>query len=368
LSTENLGRREYISEFDGLRALAVILVFLNHFAPQTISQFDFLRRVGWVGVDLFFVLSGFLITGILLDSRCKPGYYRRFYWRRSLRIFPLYYALLTFMFIKMAVVTGGHEFSAMVSEWGSPLWLYAYLGNVKTALTNISPPSYFTPMWSLHVEEQYYLIFPFLVYRVSERNLRRTLIAVVIAAPLLRLALWRFDPTKPLLQYMLLPCRMDGLGFGALIALQYRSLTQGARGVMLRRRPLALSGFVLLALACIVFQVGGGEFNTALERTIGYTLFAAAFACFVLWIVLYRGDRSTAWLNSPPLQFLGRISYGIYLLQLPAAWLVHLMILPSSQETIPHSIVVWGSCVALATVSWYLMEQPILELKERFVS
>src|SRR5262245_5250047 len=99
-----------ITELDGLRAIAVILVFLNHYAPvESLPWLQPIRRVGWIGVDIFFVLSGFLITGILLDTRCsKTGYYKSFYVRRSLRIFPLYYGLLTAVFIVMSVWNWHH--------------------------------------------------------------------------------------------------------------------------------------------------------------------------------------------------------------------------------------------------------------------
>ena len=293
-----------ITELDGLRAIAVGLVFLNHFAPvRTFPQLAFLKSIGWIGVDIFFVISGFLITGILLDSRGRH-YYRNFYVRRTLRIFPPYYALLTALIASMLLYRGGLHYQQMVEGWGSPAWLFLYLGNVKTAVTGVEPPAVFVPLWSLHVEEQFYLLFPFIVHNASWKTLRRLLIAMIVGAPLLRIGLWWLAPEKELLQFMLLPCRMDGLALGGLIALRLRmgewSISKAGLGAAIA---------VLFALSVAVFVAGGSVFNSPLQRTLGYSLLAMTFAGTVLWIVLFRGSRATNWLNTGPMQFIGLISY-----------------------------------------------------------
>src|SRR5262245_8501762 len=180
--------RDRITELDGVRAIAVGLVFLNHFGPtKTVPWLDFVYRLGWIGVDIFFVLSGFLVTAILLNTLTdREGYFRNFYARRSLRIFPLYYLLLTGSLLIMLVAKEGSALRDMQAVWGSPLWLYAYLGNVMTAVTNVSPPSYFVPMWSLHVEEQFYFVLPLLVLYLRRAHLTRVLIAAVVLAPAIR--------------------------------------------------------------------------------------------------------------------------------------------------------------------------------------
>jgi peptidoglycan/LPS O-acetylase OafA/YrhL len=362
-----VGTGGHVRELDGLRALAVILVFLNHFAPtESIPHVGVLYDVGWIGVDIFFVLSGLLITGILLDSRNDEHYYRTFYVRRALRIFPLYYALLIVIVAVMAVWRGGAPYKEMLDTWGSPGWFFAYLGNMKTAISGVSPPSSFVPMWSLHVEEQFYLLFPFLVRRLDVRTLRRLLVAAIVAAPLIRFLLWAVAPHRPLVEYMLLPCRMDALAFGALIALRLRT----ARPWSLGKLNLAIVATILSVAACAIFVAGDREFDSAIERTVGYSFFAAASAAWIFWLMLYRGSAWTSWLNWRPLQYVGKISYGLYLLQMPAAvlltWLVAPLHLgPNWLRTTTGSLTLAALCVALAAVSWHVLERPLLRLKDR---
>jgi peptidoglycan/LPS O-acetylase OafA/YrhL len=358
----------YIRELDGLRAIAVLLVFLNHYAP--VASFPHLRivyEIGWVGVDIFFVLSGFLITGILLDSRDRDGYYSTFYIRRALRIFPLYYVLLGTTILCMVLSQGSASYRHMVDSWGSPAWFFAYAANIKTALSGVSPPKALVPMWSLQVEEQFYLLFPWVVRRLAPRALWRSLLVVIVVAPAIRLGLWWLTPDKPLMQYMLLPCRMDSLAFGALIAI----LLRARRRLPVTAVTLAAIAAALTIIACAVFFLPGGRsFDSALERTVGYSLFAVSAASWILWVIQFRGSALTNWLNARPLQYLGKISYGLYLLQMPAAALVWWLVAPLGLRanwlhTTTGALTVAAVCIGLSSLSWYLMERPLLRLKDR---
>jgi peptidoglycan/LPS O-acetylase OafA/YrhL len=356
-----------ISELDGVRALAVVLVFLNHFAPtRSVPSLDVIQRVGWVGVDAFFVLSGFLVTTILFKARLNPdGYFRNFYARRSLRIFPLYYLLLTGIVVVMSIAEHGLEMQRMMAGWGNPLWFYAYLGNVKTALTNISPPGYFEPMWSLHVEEQFYLLLPPLVLYLEREHLKRVMIAAVLVAPAVRLLLAWSRPDLHLLQYMLFPCRMDSLALGGLLAIYTPDLDAPRQW----RRSLCVATAGLLILAVEVFQRYGGTFDGSVERTIGYTLFDLAFVGVIALVLSLRGTAATAWLNWKPLQYVGMISYGLYLFQFPAEGLVNRITRSMALDwdgTITKFVAVALTCLALATISWYLWETRWLVVKSRF--
>jgi peptidoglycan/LPS O-acetylase OafA/YrhL len=356
-----------ISELDGVRALAVGLVFFNHFAPiKSAPWLDLIHRVGWVGVDVFFVLSGFLVTTILLKARENPeGYFRNFYARRSLRIFPLYYLLLTGTVVVMSIAKHGLELQRMMTTWGNPLWYYAYLGNVVTAVTNVSPPGYFVPMWSLHVEEQFYLLLPPLVLYLGREHLKRVMIAAVLLAPAIRLLLAWSRPDLPSLQYELFPCRMDSLALGGLMAVY----TPDPEATRRWRLPLFVATAGLLILAVGVFQRYGGTFDGTVERTIGYTLFDLAFAGFITLVLSLRGTPATAWLNWKPLQYVGMISYGLYLFQFPAEGLVNRIAHSMSLDwdgTIVKFVVVALTCLALATISWYMWETKWLAMKGRF--
>jgi len=362
--------RDRITELDGVRAIAVGLVFLNHFAPtKTAPWLDFPRNMAWVGVDIFFVLSGFLVTAILLKAaRNREGYFRNFYARRTLRIFPLYYLLLTASLSIMLMAKGGALLGEMQLSWGSPLWLYAYLGNVRTAVTNVSPPDYFVPMWSLHVEEQFYLVLPLVVMFLSRANLKRVLIAAVFLAPALRWLLdWSY-PDLPLLQFMLFPCRMDSLALGGLLAVA--SVDQDT---MKRWRwPLVVTTACTLLIAVETFRRGGGTFDGHIERTIGYSLFDVACLGLIMSVLSLRGTAATAWLNWRPLQYVGMISYGFYLLQYPAngvfnraAYLMG-MSTAALEDTLVKFLGVGAICLVLSTISWYLWEKRWLAAQRLF--
>jgi peptidoglycan/LPS O-acetylase OafA/YrhL len=362
--------RDRITELDGVRAVAVGLVFLNHFAPtKSAPWLDFPRQLGWVGVDIFFVLSGFLVTAILLKAvGRREGYFRNFYARRSLRIFPLYYLLVTAILAIMLVAKNGAPLREMQLNWGSPLWLYAYLGNVLTAITNASPPNYFIPMWSLHVEEQFYLVLPLLVLYLTRSNLARVLVAAVFLAPAIRVLLDFSYPQLPLLQFMLFPCRMDVLALGGLLA-----LAQVDRDALRRWRwPLVAATACMLLVAVETFRRGGGTFDGHIERTIGYTLFDVACLGFIMSVMSLRGTVATAWLNWRPLQYIGTISYGFYLLQYPAEALfnraAYLMGLSTAtlEDTLVKFVAVGAICLVLSTISWYLWEKRWLALQRQF--
>jgi peptidoglycan/LPS O-acetylase OafA/YrhL len=361
--------RERITELDGVRAIAVGLVFLNHFAPtKTAPWLDFIRNLGWVGVDIFFVLSGFLVTAILLKAVNQEGYFSNFYTRRALRIFPLYYLLITGCLLIMLVAKQGAPLREMQLDWGSPLWLYAYLGNVVTAVTNAMPPNFFVPMWSLHVEEQFYLVLPLLVMFLTPATLKRVLIAAVFVAPAIRLLLDWSHPDFPMLQYMLFPCRMDSLALGGLLAVSRVDHDALKRW----RRPLVVGTACLLLVAVETFRRGGGIFDGHIERTIGYTLFDVAFLGFIMSVLSLRGTVATAWLNWRPLQYIGMVSYGFYLLQYPAEGLflraAYLMGFSTAalEDTLVKFLAVGAICLVLSTISWYWWEKKWLAVQRQF--
>ena len=353
----------YIPELDGLRAIAVILVLINHYVPTSIASMWRLKAVGWVGVDLFFVLSGFLITRILIETRTRETYYRDFYVRRTLRIFPLYYCVLVVIFSAMLLWHHGAAYREL-AHWGNPLWSWLYLENVQIVMLDKAPRAFsLVPLWSLHVEEQFYLLFPLVVRLMSPRALVKVLVGVVVGAPLLRLVLWWLDPGNQYVDYMLLPCRFDALALGALIAIRIK------RPIQIDRRLL---GALTIGAATVVYvlfaTLGHNLWNDPFTRVWGYSLFPAAFGCMVLWIVRYRGSWQTNWLNAAPLQFVGKTSYAIYLLQAPVAGALGVLLgstLIWSSDVI-RFVLICATTIGLAALSWRFLERPLLQLKERF--
>jgi peptidoglycan/LPS O-acetylase OafA/YrhL len=361
--------RGHIRELDGLRGIAILLVMLHHFWPTRgiLAPWKPLAHLGWIGVDLFFVISGFLITGILLDTRESPRYFRNFYARRALRIFPLYYLFLALAFLLIPLAQGGPWWeSEFVSTSGSPLWYVLYGSNVREAITGHEPAYVLAPLWSLSIEEQFYLSFPLVVVLVSPRSLRRLLLALVLLAPLWRTVTMLLWPANERIQYLATFSRMDVLALGGILALLFRSKE------MLLLRPATTRRLLLLALAgCgIAFALTGLDRTQPFCRTAGYSLVGLLFALLICWTAQNRGLPATGWLRFGPLCSLGTICYGTYLLQRPAEVIVGKLAsrvgLASDLDSLPGLFVKCVAAVGIAFLSWNCFEKPLLSLKRRF--
>ena len=381
---------------DGLRGVAIGLVFLYHASffwlaesPGEIALLA-LPALGLYGVDLFFVLSGFLITGILLRTRGAPGYYGRFYARRSLRIFPAYYAVLLLFLVVFPALTPQAEAFWKPDAERETLWYWTYLSNYQVAATGRFHHHFLFLAWSLAIEEQFYLVWPALVAWLGRTGLRRLCIGILIGAPLLRAGLLGAG-ASPLVPYVLTPCRLDALAAGALVAL-LATAPGGLAAVASRARrlaPAALGGFVALA-AAVSFApalAGGGAPTGLMEGesrllfytshpaviVVGYSLLAVGFAA-ALVAVLTAGEsalaRGLAW---GPLGTLGRYSYGLYLLHRLGIAVARNFVEPTQAGEWPFAlaqIAFWAVSLALslalAWVSWQVVEAPFLRLKRRF--
>jgi len=363
--------RGYIAELDGLRAIGLCLVLIDHFWLEGFSYAIFqLGNMGWIAMDSFFVMSGLLITGILLDSREKPNYFSTYYARRSLRIFPLYYAVLLVWWAIGRFTNYGLDAANMLQNWGSPLWFVFYAGNLREAAVGFPPKLLgYAPLWSLQVEEQFYLLFPLAVFLLRRDHLRRLLITAIVLSPILRVAGYLWQPTNPFLQYVQLPTHCEGIALGALIAIRLR------RGPWRISRPLlAAATAVLLAIAAAgsVLSTWGTRnqaWGSNWDRLAGYSVSSLGCACLVLWLVCYRGSAYTRWLRIPPFRYLGKISYGVYMLHPIALWIV----IELSKKRIVHfhkddwRYVAAATILSLAfaAISWHFFESPLLKLKDR---
>jgi peptidoglycan/LPS O-acetylase OafA/YrhL len=361
--------RGHICELDSLRAVGITMVIIEHMWPLYQGRSYNLLRLSWTLMDSFFVLSGFLIAGILLDSRNRPDYYRYFYTRRALRILPIYYLLITVLTCATFLNGSGYLYSGIPAlyKWGSSWWYFVYLGNVPSAIIGKGPTAArgsFGPLWSLQIEEQFYLLFPILVRRLELRTLTRTLLGMVCFSPLLRIALYWLYPSNTLIQYVLLPCRMEGLALGALIAIRFRMGPWE-----LSKRKLTLMAVGLVAITGILCAWGGYELRSPFNRTIGYLISSLASAYVVLWLIRFRGSRITACLRLAPLQHLSKISYGAYLVHMPIAAVLVPVSAALGLGALGHGywkvVTVFTLTVGLASLSWRFFESPLLRLKER---
>ena len=332
-----------IPQLDAVRGVAIILVMLHNSGtfPRLFAQ-------GWMGVDLFFVLSGFLITGILLDTKQSESYFKNFYIRRCLRIWPLYYSVLFFMFVLVPFLRPSEAstvFAARSSPWWAyPLFLQNFLVPSPTGATGLLAVT-----WSLAVEEQFYLVWPWVIRCCSYSQVRRIAIVAISVSPALRFYL----SLRHVNIYPNSFCRLDALMAGALLAVLVRSESFLPSKFL---KP-AWIGLMITAPLALITAILGAQW-------IAFSFTAMASASFV-YLALFSSQKwLQAVLKNRFLVYTGTISYGLYLLHkipLDVAKTFHLdrhplMVLP---------VAIVGS-YALATLSWNLLEKPFLSLKRFF--
>src|SRR5271165_300667 len=339
-----------VPQLDGVRGIAILLVMLVNTTEKYPALH--LQRAfadGWMGVDLFFVLSGFLITGILLDAKVSQHYFRNFYIRRVLRILPLYYAVLLFMFLLVPLLRPSE--AHVVFERSSPWWAYPlFLQNFLVAL----PTQAVGPLgasWSLAIEEQFYLIWPLVVRYCSIPQLRRiAVVMILIAAPLTF-----YLGSHHVLIYSNVFCRQVGLMAGALLAL------------LLRSEGLEPAKYVKSAWICFAVTLTLALVSEARgARWLAFTMVALAAGAFI-FLALYSEQKwLQAVLRNRFLMYTGTISYGLHLLPKAMDDLTQSLHIDRHPVLILPAIFL-GSYAA-ATVSWNLLEKPFLGLKKRFLA
>jgi peptidoglycan/LPS O-acetylase OafA/YrhL len=352
-------------ELDTIRGIAILAVLLFHafawqygnfnFSPL-VKQFLAATQPGELGVDLFFVLSGFLITGILLDSKCRPYFYRTFYTRRALRILPAYYALLVLLLLLHSSSPGFVGLS------------FFYLANV-TNLFGVACG--YGPLWSLAVEEHYYILWPAVVHNLTFARLAAAALGIVALVPVLRAVSYSLGWRDGLGWYTWFVA--DGLAMGSLVAIVLR--TSSAR----KQVSQLCSG--LLGLSMLLGVIGRPFGITTRERLLGAALQRTTINVFfagVLLLFLLVGTSSRKrYANSSVLRFFGYISYGLYLDHLLAFRIYDVIcrrywpiLIPSSDHfelVLLRFALAGGLAITAAYLSRKYFEEKFLKLKDRFV-
>jgi peptidoglycan/LPS O-acetylase OafA/YrhL len=370
-------RSHHIAALDGLRAVAMLAVVGCHLLfSRRVPTFDLLDRIavrGWLGVDLFFVLSGFLITGILVDTRAKSGYFATFYKRRALRIFPIYYLLLVILIVWIPFGSWyfGHSMDSTLGRMRDrQVWYWTHLVNVAVVRTpNIDWGGWTGHLWSLSVEEQFYLLWPAVVFVTPRRHLAKLCVFLMVAAAILRAA-WLWAQQPPVGAYILMPMRMDSLAVGALIAV----LARTNEGTLALRRWYRRIGGIALAVGVPLFVLDGNHSQDKPIILAGYSVAAITFGALIVWLL--DDPRPRRLFEWGALRRVGRISYGGYLYHLPlialcAGWKAKLVDWGGAGGLAYWAAhLLWiSSMVALtllvATVSYRVIERPFLDLKDR---
>jgi len=368
--TLSYGASVYVPAVDGLRGIAILLVLFYHapFLFRDLPEFSAQQSPwamlgvigtmslgGWIGVDLFFVVSGFLITTILLRLRDWGGSSWAFWGRRGIRILPLAMAYLLVLFV--------------LTKFGDPLkilphfegwaWYLLYLGNIHITLYGWQPLPVMI-LWSLAIEEQFYLVWPFLVRACSSQRLLWWSSCVMVMAPVIRaimLSVADYPGT-----YVFTLCRLDALAAGAVVAVLFgnQKWQAVAARVCKRLRPFAL--VVLLMTFLIPLSPSLPETRPWFFSVFGYSGLAVSFAVLLAASLNVSGIWG-AILKSPVLTFLGRRCYGIYLWHVLIAGWVTTILRPFQLGFHVHTLLWLAALLIVASGSWLLFEEPILRLK-----
>lgn len=353
--------RSVMPELDTIRGLAILgVLFLHgfewqygglHFGPWA-REFMMLTQPGWLGVNLFFVLSGFLITGILIDSKRTQHYYRRFYTRRALRILPAYYLLLAVL---------------LISRSSSPAFVglsFIYLANM-TDLFGVA--SGYGVLWSLAVEEHFYLLWPAIVKNLTPKRLALVSLGIVVVTPLLRASGF-------ILGYGGLDWYTwfvaDGLALGSLLAIALRT--------SISRTHVKLFCSILLGTALLALVFGRSFGITTRQRLLGaslqYSIINLFFAGMLLLFLLIGTSSHQRFVNRPLLRFFGYISYGLYLNHIlffhiydAAARRFFPNLIPAHDRfdlVVLKFVIAGGTAVGAAYISRRYFEERFLRLKD----
>lgn len=358
-----------IKELDGLRGIAVLAVMNDHYMswlPIVGPQF------GWLGVDLFFILSGFLITSILLGLREKEHYFKTFYARRALRIFPPYFlGVLTYVGLSFAL---GHP-----GTWG--LWLqyifyYTSLKVGQPPQLNLAHPIVpsivvlgLAVLWSLSVEEIYYTIWAPVVRFTNQKEFTLLLVCMIVIAPLLRWYL--HTPLHP--EIYTFYCRMDGLAYGSGVALLIRQRNRSPEKWLRIDKLFDWLTIIVLPPTVVFWLMTGGHESSQMVCTVGLVLADLSFA-LVTHNLIRRAGGQQIWVRAFRTKWLcsvGMVSYSLYLFHYPLRGVSIELVskLHLSRHAAAIGVVILGLILSFAVAYglWYAMESPILRWKDRKV-
>lgn len=364
-----------VPELDGLRGLAILLVLIWHYiaaslrpglTPAALPLLLLLSNT-WSGVDLFFVLSGFLIGGILMDNRDSPNYFKAFYTRRVCRIVPIYYVWLLMVLVVLGAAFAAQSTSVrQLFASPKPAWSYfTFTQNILMAIAGEYGAPALSATWSLAIEEQFYLILPLLVHFTAPRRLPQLLLVAIVAAPVLRIVAYVTSGLSEVPPYVLMPCRMDSLLLGTLCAYVIRQPHFKRR---IAQHTRWLYGILsILLVSTVLLRVAPSRGDVVVW---GYSLLAALYTCVLLIAVIEQRGLVTGIVRHRALRRLGVIAYGTYLFHQAINGALHGLILHHEPQLINASdwavtLGAFAATIIIAQVSWTYFEKRLVMLGQR---
>jgi peptidoglycan/LPS O-acetylase OafA/YrhL len=381
---------------DGFRGIAILLVLMHHFGGSVLPDSHstlaakLLAKIyaaGWIGVEMFFVLSGFLITTILLRAKANNGSLTSFFGRRVLRIFPLYYL---FLVLFLAVFPAVFPEQTAVGEQviADQAYYWSYLNNFYMIfILQHWAPYNCGHLWSLAVEEQFYIFWPFCVYFLGSRKLACLTIFIICASPFARFGTMVFSDSLSLsfagatsttsalfANYLLTPLRMDGLAAGSLIALAARR-SYSLKAVLPLLRVAVVMAFCVLSVLLIMLRGNFSWLNHSVQL-VGFTLLSALFGSLIVFcLTCDQNNVVRRSLESPVLRFFGKYSYSMYIFHMPLIVILDRYGLSEIMARIcpnPYLRSIWYVAMmtivtsGIALITWHLLEKRFLSLKSFF--
>jgi peptidoglycan/LPS O-acetylase OafA/YrhL len=364
-----------IPQLDGLRGVAIVQVLIWHYFTKIPAPLDntvveplkHLFSTTWSGVDLFFVLSGFLIGGILIDFRGSSNYFKTFYLRRACRILPLYFALLG-TYGAFWHLANWHENQGLELLVNSELPFSSFLVFVQNFFmvtrSNFGP-TWLSVTWSLSIEEQFYLVLPLVVLATPPRFVPILSVVCIVLAPLFR-SIFVFElPDYWAGTFVLLPARMDTLFWGVLGAWLVRQTK--TRSYIEEHLYFIYALFVVLGFGVLFLTFSNNGVISTVMCTWGYSLFGAFYLTTLLLCRFSKNKLVLALVTFRPLRGIGIISYFIYLFHMPIAGILHFLYHGQIPNHYSSAGIIATLCALVvlfssAFLSWRIFEQPLINL------
>lgn len=373
---------ERIPELDGLRGIACLIVLAWHYVGATVTStfganvvhndatllalMPLIMVIGTSGVDLFFVLSGFLISGILMDNRESPRFFKTFYLRRICRIFPVYFLVYGLL---LAALSIGLNKIGVFNKWLFanlvPLWSYPlFVQNILMAKNVECHGNWISMSWSVAVEEQFYLLLPLLIFLVPRQMVRTVVPSLCVIAIIISWVLRFALPYAGWMPWTLLACRLDALAAGILAAWAIRSplIWEG-----IRKNKLVLMGAMAVCAAMVYLLL----YHVPQLQCQIYFFNALLYVCLLLLILCTKNGITARICRNPLLMFAGTISYGIYMYHQAVQGLLHGWLrgqVPTLQNLQDAGVVALAvvTTLGIASISYFGMEKHFLKLGRRF--